>query len=145
MQVDQDGEGLGHVAGEMSPRLVEGWGVVATHKLARGGLEHPRGIQDIEVEGRPYLSHRPADVRIRARGQVFEKSLDFANWLSIGVEGCIPTDEGLAEKFRANAEGVLPPAQTEAVIDAVMSLEDVGDVSTMMEQLAAQELARVSA
>ena len=144
---------------------------VAAHRIPRGPgwqarelLEHP-GIralmkkvrhevnprsetlrhQDIEVEGRPYLSHRPADVRIRARGQVFEKSLDFANWLSIGVEGCIPTDEGLAEKFRANAEGVLPPAQTEAVIDAVMSLEDVGDVSTMMEQLAAQELARVSA
>lgn len=93
--------------------------------------------QDIEIEGRPYLSHRPAKITIRARGQVFERETVHANWLSIGVASCRPTDADLADKFRANAEIVLPPSQTEEAIEVIMNVEKLGDVARMMAPLAA--------
>ena len=92
--------------------------------------------QDIVVEGRPYLSHRPAHVIVKARGQMFEHSLDYANWLSMGVDAYRPTDEGLAEKFRANAEIILSKEKTEAAIDVIMNLEKLEDTSVLMETLA---------
>ena len=92
--------------------------------------------QDVEVEGRPYLSHRPARITIRARGQIFDRSTDYANWLSIGVPECAPTDEGLAEKFRANAQGVLSGARTEAAIAMIGDLERLDDTARLMELLA---------
>lgn len=93
--------------------------------------------RDIEVEGRPYLSHRPARVVVKARGQLFERSVDYANWLSMGVEACRPTDEGLAEKFRLNAESVLNAESTDAAVDAILGLERLEDVAGLMETLAA--------
>ena len=92
--------------------------------------------QDIVVEGRPYLSHRPAQVIVKARGEVFEHSVDYANWLSMGVDAYRPTDEGLAEKFRANAEIILSKEKTEAAIDVIMNLEKLEDTSALMETLA---------
>lgn len=91
--------------------------------------------QDLVVEGRPYLSHRPATVEIRSRGQLFRKSVDFANWLSIGVDAYRPTNDGLAEKFRANADGVLPPDRIEDSIATVQNLETLTDVSQLMALL----------
>jgi 2-methylcitrate dehydratase PrpD len=93
--------------------------------------------QDIEVEGRPYLSHRPARVLVRARGALFEKSVDYAQWLSMGVDAYRPTADGLAEKFRICADGVLPGHRTEAAIEAIMSLEKHADMAEVMEMLAA--------
>jgi len=93
--------------------------------------------RDLVVEGLPYLSHRPADVEVSARGQVFRKSVDFATWLSIGVEAYRPTNEGLAEKFRANAEAALSPAKMDAAIELIFNLEEVTDVSRLMRELAA--------
>ena len=91
--------------------------------------------QDIEVEKRPYLSRRPAHVLVKARGRVFELSVDYANWLSMGVKAYRPTDEGLAEKFRANAEIVLPDANIEAATETIMRLESVNDISQVMKTL----------
>ncbi|MBU3740257.1 MAG: MmgE/PrpD family protein [Rhodoferax sp.] len=91
--------------------------------------------QDLETDGLPYLRHRPARVVIRARGQVFERSVDYANWLSMGVDACRPTDEALAEKFRLNAEGLLGHAQTEAAIDMLLRLEEIDDVMQVMRHL----------
>lgn len=135
---------------------------VAAHRIKRGPgwqdkalLDHP-GIRDfmkkvrheanprsealrrldIEENGLPYLRHRPARVTIRARGQVFDLSVDFANWLSMGVEEYRPTNEGLAEKFRANAEIVLSDTNAGEAIDRIMSLEDLDDVSVLMATLA---------
>jgi 2-methylcitrate dehydratase PrpD len=135
---------------------------VAAHRIPRGPgwqdkalLDHP-GIRafmpkvkhavnprseelrrlDIEVNGLPYLSHRPAKITIRARGQVYEQSVDFANWLSMGVPECRPTDEGLAAKFRANAEGVLPSANTDQAIDMILSADGLHDVADLMVLLA---------
>lgn len=107
-------------------------------KKVRHGV-NPRSEElrqlDLVVEGRPYLSHRPANVEIRARGQVFPKSVDFANWLSIGVPACRPSDEGLAEKFRANAEATIDPATIEKAIAAFQELETLPDISPLMDLL----------
>lgn len=92
--------------------------------------------QDLEVEGRPYLSHRPARVVITARGRSFEASADYANWLSIGVEAYRPTDDGLAQKFRLNADGILSEAQVDDAIDAIMQLEKLNELSGLMAILA---------
>lgn len=92
--------------------------------------------QDIEVEGRPYLSHRPARILVKARGQFFERSVDYANWLSMGVEAYRPTDEGLAQKFRLNARIVLDEGRTQAAIGQLLHLEDVKDIASLMASLA---------
>jgi 2-methylcitrate dehydratase PrpD len=92
---------------------------------------------DIEERGLPYLSHRPARITIKARGQIFDKSVDYAQWLSMGVPDYIPTDVGLAEKFRINAEGVLSPGQTEEAIERIMTLENEPSVKDLMRALSA--------
>lgn len=94
--------------------------------------------QDIEVEGRPYLSRRPARVVVRARGRVFEHSVDYANWLSMGVDACRPTGEGLAAKFLANADLVLNRDRAEAAIESIMGLEETDDISALMDLLSAE-------
>jgi 2-methylcitrate dehydratase PrpD len=92
--------------------------------------------QDIEVEGRPYLCHRPARITVKARGRVFERSVDYANWLSMGVEAYRPTAEGLAEKFGICADGILLPEATKRAIAALADLEREDDISTVMALLA---------
>lgn len=61
--------------------------------------------QDLEVEGKPYLSHRPADV------------------------------EGLAEKFRAHAEDVLVERQMSGALEAILVLERMNDVADLAPML----------
>jgi len=53
----------------------------------------------------------------------------------MGVEAHRPTDEGLAKKFRTNAEIVLSERNTISAIDAIMNLEKLGDASALMEVL----------
>jgi 2-methylcitrate dehydratase PrpD len=91
--------------------------------------------QDIEVEGRPYLSHRPARIVVKARGRTFERSVEYANWLSMGVEAYRPTDEGLADKFRLNAETTLSGENVNIAIDTIMRLDELDEVTTLMGKL----------
>jgi len=91
--------------------------------------------QDLVVDQLPYLSHRPARVEVTARGKTFDCTVDYARWLSIGVEEFRATDAGLAEKFRANAEGVLGDGTISEVIDSILSLERVSDTSRVAEML----------
>lgn len=118
--------------------LLEHEGIRALMKKVRHEV-NPRSEelrhQDIEVEGRPYLSHRPARITIKARGQVFDRSVDFANWLSIGVEAYRPTNEGLAEKFRANAEIILSDKNTDAAIDTILHLDELENIADLMPLL----------
>ena len=46
-----------------------------------------------------------------------------------------PSDEGLAKKFRANAEIVLPDDKIAAATETIMRLETVPDVSALMQHL----------
>lgn len=93
--------------------------------------------QDLMVEGRVAVRHRPARVEVRARDRVFAESVDFANWLSMDVDECRPTDEGLAEKFRANAEPVLSEPRIASAVDAILNLENLPSASTLGAMLAA--------
>lgn len=92
--------------------------------------------QDIEVEGRPYLSHRPARIVVKARGRTFDASADYANWLSMGIDAYRATGDGLAEKFRLNAEIALSPGKTDAAIRLIMALDELGDVGQLAQALA---------
>lgn len=119
--------------------LLEHAGIRAFMKKVRHAV-NPRSEElrheDIEVKGLPYLSHRPARITIKASGTVFDEEVDFANWLSMGVDACRPTDEGLAEKFRANAGDVLSRDRTNAAIRMLQQMEAQADVSELMELLA---------
>ena len=91
--------------------------------------------RDLEEEGRPYLRHRPAQIVVKARGEVFEGSTEFAKWFSIDPDWRA-TDEDLAEKFRENAEIVLKSEKAEAAIDRILNLEQMNDVSVLLDTLA---------
>jgi 2-methylcitrate dehydratase PrpD len=90
--------------------------------------------QDITVDGRPYPRHRPGYIALRARGQVFERSADFCDWISIDPD-YRASDEALAGKFRDNAEIVLSAGKTERAIDLILNLDQLDDLSPLIETL----------
>lgn len=90
--------------------------------------------QDITVEGRAYPRHRPGYIAIKARGQVFERSADFCDWISIDPD-YRASDEALAGKFRDNAQIVLSSAKTEKAIDLILNLDKLNDLSLLWENL----------
>jgi 2-methylcitrate dehydratase PrpD len=92
--------------------------------------------QDLVVEGKRYLSHRPAQVEVHARGRMFVHTVDYAQWLSNDVPEFRASDEGLAQKFQANASGVLSRQQVDSVVDCVMHLEDLSDSAKLATMLA---------
>lgn len=107
-------------------------------KVRHTSLERAEELrrQDLIVEGRPTVRHRPARVEVRSIRGVFAESVDFANWLSMDVDKCRPTDTGLAEKFEANAASVLSNDKIAAAVDAMLNIEDLPDVSTLAAMLA---------
>jgi len=87
--------------------------------------------QDLVVDGRRNLKHRPARVEVQARGQTFVHAVDFAQWLTNDVPESRASDEGLADKFHANAEGVLTRQAADAAIDCIMNLEKLDDCAKL--------------
>jgi 2-methylcitrate dehydratase PrpD len=92
--------------------------------------------EDLEIEGRSNLKRRPALVQVHAQGRVYEHAVDFAKWLTNDVAEFRAGDDDLAEKFRANASGVLDKNRTESAIDCIMNLEDVADSTALTALLA---------
>jgi len=90
--------------------------------------------QDITVEARAYPRHRPGYIAVKARGQVFERTADFCDWISIDPD-YRASDEALAGKFRDNAEIVLSTAQTEKAIDLILNLDKLNKLSLLFETL----------
>jgi 2-methylcitrate dehydratase PrpD len=88
--------------------------------------------RDITVEGRPYLRHRPGYIAITARGQTFERTADFCDWMSIDPEHR-PSNDALAGKFRDNAQTVLGRANADKLIDLILRLETLDDLSPLWE------------
>ncbi|MFC1917706.1 MmgE/PrpD family protein [Chloroflexota bacterium] len=88
--------------------------------------------QDLVVEGRPYISRRPAYAEVFARGTSFLQEMEYANWLSMGVEEYRASDEGLADKFRANVAGVLEGDSPKAAIDMILHLEELDDMTELI-------------
>jgi len=80
-------------------------------------------------------SSRPSRVEIRARGQTFAAEKRFPKGTpSSDPESFMTTDE-LVLKFRSNADGIIPAASIDAVVDAVLNLENVADFGTIMRHL----------
>lgn len=125
--------------GWQAKALLEHEGIRAFMKKVRHQT-NPRSEElrriDVEERGLPYLSHRPARITIRARGETFDRSVDFARWLSMGVPDYAPSDEGLAEKFRANAENVLAADSTDRAIDMILGLDTAPGLAPLMQALA---------
>ena len=90
--------------------------------------------QDITVEGRPYPRHRPGYIAVKARGQVFERTADFCDWMSIDPH-YRASDEALAGKFRDNAHIVLSSARAEKVIDLILDLDKLDELSPLWDSL----------
>jgi 2-methylcitrate dehydratase PrpD len=94
--------------------------------------------QDLVVDGRTNLKHRPARVTVHARGRTYVHATDFARWIPNDDAQCRASDDDLARKFRANAQGVLTPQATEAAIDQILNLERLSDASALASTLAAR-------
>jgi len=90
--------------------------------------------QDITVEGRPYARHRPGHIAVKARGQVFERTADFCDWMSIDPD-YRPSNEALAGKFRDNAAIVLSSTKAERAIELILKLDKLDDLSALWESL----------
>jgi len=82
-------------------------------------------------------SSRPSLVEIRARGQTFSGERLFPKGTpSPDPESFLSTDD-LVRKFRSFVSGIIPEKTTDSVVDAILNLEKVGDVGTVMRQLVA--------
>jgi 2-methylcitrate dehydratase PrpD len=90
--------------------------------------------QDLVVEGRPYARHRPGHIVVKARGQVFERTADFCDWMSIDP-AYRASDEALAGKFRENAQIVLSSAKMERAIELILNLDQLDGLSSLWEAL----------
>jgi 2-methylcitrate dehydratase PrpD len=75
---------------------------------------------------------RPARVEIRARGQHFVEEKSYPKGTPSPDPSSLMTDDELSAKFRHNCEGVLSPAQTESLIDALWNLDTVKDFGAVM-------------
>ncbi|WP_346011878.1 MmgE/PrpD family protein [Streptomyces sp. SID3343] len=82
------------------------------------------------ISGNP--ASRPARIEVSARGTTFVGERRYPKGSkSPEPETTMTTDE-LVTKFRGHAEGVLPDANIDRVVDAVLDLETVGDFGEVM-------------
>jgi len=91
--------------------------------------------QDLVVDGRRNLKHRPALVQVHARSTVFEHSVDFAKWLTNDVVESRASDEELSTKFMACAGGILPTGQAEEAVTCILNLERLSDSAKLASLL----------
>ncbi|NIH80761.1 MmgE/PrpD family protein [Amycolatopsis viridis] len=83
------------------------------------------------ISGHP--AARPSRVEVTARGQTFVGERSYPKGVPSPDPATRMTTEDLVAKFRHNAGGVLPESNVAAVVDAVLGLEAVADVSTLMD------------
>lgn len=92
--------------------------------------------EDLVIDGRRNLRRRPALVEVHARGEVYQHAVEFARWMTNDAPESRATDEDLARKFMACADGVLEVAQAEAAVEAILSLETLEDTAELARLLA---------
>jgi 2-methylcitrate dehydratase PrpD len=85
-----------------------------------------------------HAASRPARVEVFARGTSFAGERRYPKGSPSPEPGTRMTTEELIAKFRGNAEGLMTAADTDAVVDAVMGLERVADVGTIMRRMVAR-------
>jgi hypothetical protein len=91
---------------------------------------HPDYVKMLTGQG----ASRPARVEIKARGKNFAAEKRYPRGVRTPDPTTYMTNEELFAKFRNNALGVLDPEHTEQVIDEVMGLEKLADVSTFIRK-----------
>jgi 2-methylcitrate dehydratase PrpD len=85
---------------------------------------------------------RPSRVEVVARGSSFVAERSYPKGSPSSDPTTLMTTDELVAKFRHNADGVLTAEDVDGVVDAILSLEEVDDVSTVMTRLGRSVLAR---
>ena len=92
-------------------------------------IVHPRYVELLQSNA----ASRPAHIEITARRQTFVGERLYPRGSNGTPEPSIAlTDDEIIAKFRHNAEGVIPEANIDALVDAVMNLEAVDDIRNLM-------------
>lgn len=81
---------------------------------------------------------RPARIEISARGETFVGERRYPKGSKSPEPETTMTNDELVAKFHRNADGILPEANLDRIVDAVLNLESVGDISSIMKQTATQ-------
>ena len=82
-------------------------------------------------------SARQTRVEVDARGTTFEVDRRFPRGVATPDPATSVSNEELIAKFLHNADDVIPASEAQAVVDEVMHLEQVDDVSSLFRRLAA--------
>lgn len=80
-------------------------------------------------------SARATRIEVDARGTTLVEERRFPRGVTTPDPSTWVTTAELADKFRRNADGVIPASAAEAVIDDVLRLEDVDDVAPVLRRL----------
>ncbi|MFB7558703.1 MmgE/PrpD family protein [Streptomyces brevispora] len=81
-------------------------------------------------------SARPTRIEVDARGTTYAAERSFPKGSPSPDPDTTMTTDELAAKFRANADGVLTDADTEALIEGVLGLDKAEDVRPLLRQAA---------
>ena len=92
--------------------------------------------QEIEIEKKPYINRRPAEIEISARGKKFTARGEYAYWLSAETPEFTAKDEDLIKKFHSNTS-VTPMSreQSAKAVELLMNLEKVDKVRDLIKAL----------
>ncbi|GAA4330468.1 hypothetical protein GCM10023144_18190 [Pigmentiphaga soli] len=78
---------------------------------------------------------RPGRVELSARGRIFVGERRYPKGSPSPEPETFMTTAELAQKFRANSEGILAHECVEAILEALQGLEKVGDIRGLMRLL----------
>lgn len=78
---------------------------------------------------------RPSRVEVDAHGRTFTAELLYPKGTPGAASGSAMSDDELSDKFRLNAEGVLPRDVTERAVDCFMALDRIENVSAFLRSL----------
>ncbi|MGC4250838.1 MAG: MmgE/PrpD family protein [Sphingobium sp.] len=117
----------------MDPELVFGPSVMnlmekVTHEV------HPDYVKLLTGNA----ASRPAKLEIIARGQTFAGERRYPKGSKSPDPASFMTDEELIQKFLNNADGILPRANAERIVELTMDLAKVNDVGEIMRLTAPQ-------
>jgi 2-methylcitrate dehydratase PrpD len=100
-------------------------------------------MKKVTLEVHPdYVKHltnhpasRPARVELKARGKTFVGERLYPKGSPSPDPASTMTTEELVLKFRHNADGMVAPARLDSVVDALLNLDKVGDIASLMRQM----------
>jgi 2-methylcitrate dehydratase PrpD len=89
---------------------------------------HPDYVELLLSQG----ASRPARIEISARGQTWVGERRYPKGSPSPEPGSAMSNDELEAKFRHNADGVIPAANIDALVEQVWNLEQVRDLATLM-------------